>query len=482
MAGSTTVYDVVTRYRTEHGAATGGTRQYRTEVDGLSRSLGSAQAMAGAVFVGLSKFVGLAGGMASVGFAVHAGITRTFRNLNEELNSSLALAAQLNLAFNFAGDPAENFRLSLGAARGLMSDLTRDAARLPGELSDFVGIARQISGAVFGGGGDIGTLRGLTARVALAAPAAGQSPDDAARQTMRALFGTASVGDNPLFAMMLGSRLFGPGMTAESFNKLPAAERLQKFDEALAKLTDNPMFRSEVIRTFDTQLGTLADNLFGINGIISQVGGREAFDAVLDGLVSLNQGIERNVPTIVSGMAQLRGEIEFWADAVKRLWYGMATGAGLLYEVSPLGNLGTPGEAAGKGYELLLKNPYDAARALAGTLRNGELPTLENLQKEMHRADMVRMYTDLAARNARKSARGLPLDESGIVPPPNATPTPAVTHNTVHQTNYIQVDLKSDDSPEAVAVKLGKAMEIAEKHPRRSSRALSLLPTSRALE
>lgn len=476
---ATTIYDVVTRYRTETGAATVGTRRYGEEAMRTGSALGLAQTKATALFGTLARFAGVAGGIAGVGYAIHRSLTATFTNLNAEMNSSLALAAQVNLAFRFDADPAANFVASMKVSKDLMAGLSRDAARLPGQLSDFVGIAQIISGSVFSGGGKPEQVRSLTAKVALAAPSAGQSAADAGQQAMRILFGTASVGDNPLFRNMLGGQLFGPGMTTEKFNALPAAERLQRFDEALSKLTDNPIFRSSIIRTFDTQLGTLADNLFGINGIVTQAGGRELFDSLLGQLTDLNTSLETKMPSIVGNLSMFRAEIGRWADLIgsagsfamhgpsgNRTWNffeGAASGV-----VAELGSQ-TAGAIGGAYTELLA--------TLNVHRQKGGVGTIADLQAEVRRLELLRYY-ESGQGKAPAARRNSPLS-GGADSKPEATNKPAVpAAPVVHQTNYIQVDLHSDDSPEAIAVKIGKAMEIAERHPKRSARAIAMMPTA----
>lgn len=476
-AAATTRYQVVTSYRTEAGQATSGLAGYRREAESTTRALRGTQVATRdwgmTALVWGSRIAATLG----AGMIAHRAIGATFSNLNTELNSSIQLASQLNLAFEYSSDPVQNFSRSLGDARGLIRDLATDAARLPGELSDFISVSRQISGAVFAGGGSIDTLRQLTARVALAAPAAGQTTDDAGRQTMRALFGTASVGDNPLFAMMLGSQLFGPGMDAERFNKLPAAERLQKFDEALARLTDNPMFRSEIIRTFDTQIGTLADNLFGMEGLLTRMGGRELYEAALSGLVSLNEAIETYTPGIVSGFDSLRTQIGF-------LWEILSNFTGAI-QPAGVGRVSQEQDRIGKEIRSFFGYVKDSVLAEAMVLSNWArhgIPLGPGGQPRSYYEQVYEAHARMqAAQRGPGAAEGLlgggiagAFAGSGKPPPRGGTGGLPTAGTVVYQTNHITVDLKSDDSPEGIAVKLASAMEKAEKHPTRSRRAPTL--------
>jgi hypothetical protein len=473
---SETEYRVVTRYISDTRQATPGLRGYGDAAKDTSRHLRDATASSMALGGAALRMVGTFVTLASVGYAIQRGLTATFRNLNEELNVSLSMAAQLNLAFQFSNDPGKNFATSLAASRDLLADIASDAAKLPGTATDYYRIASSISGAVFAAGGDTNQLRETTKLVGIAAPAAGQSQSDAANQAMRVLFGTASVGDNPLFAMMLGSQLFGPGMTTEKFNKLDPAERLEAFNTALEKIVTDD-YLAAVVHTFDTQFGTLTESIVGSTGILAEIGGQELFEGLLDGLVELNEGIEGYTPTIVSGLASLRNEFGVWASVISE-WIGLLG--------PPAGWNGGAELTAALAYARDFgKHVYDSvtveAMATANIAKNGGVGAGRTYQDYVDEA-----YRDLQ-RDRQFSGTFARPDLSGLEEKPKrrggaagSKDGPATSKTVIHQTNNIQIDLKSDDSPEAVAVKVGEGMRLAARHPTMAARRPALVPAPRS--
>lgn len=469
---SETEYRVVTRYISDTRQATPGLRGYGDAAKDTTRHLRDATASSMALGGAALRMLGAFAGVATIGLAIKSGLTASFQNLNTELNASLSMAAQLNLAFEFKKNPAENFTASLQQARTLLGDLAADAAKLPGTATDYYRIAASISGAVFAAGGDVEGLRKTTKLVGIAAPAAGQSQGDAANQAMRVLFGTASVGDNPLFAMMLGSKLLGPGMTTQKFNELAPAERLESFNAALEKIVTDD-YLAAVVHTFDTQFGTLTESIVGSTGILAEIGGRELFEGMLDGLVSLNEAIDENTPAILSHALEIR-------SALRELGDGLGWFFDKLESIATIGGLTQGAEgfvmdgvykaqdwfraiertkaegltAANPGYNDAIRryyNSYQGGRETFGNVEGG--------------------YSTAAERPTPPSKRrGAAGGKDGA----------ATSKTVIHQTNNIQIDLKSDDSPEAVAVKVGEGMRIAARHPTMAGRRPALVPAPRS--
>jgi hypothetical protein len=461
--GATTYYDVVTRYRMQDGATSDLNRYTRStnraddavnrlqrRTRGLSRGMRTLALIAGPAMGGMM-------GLAAVGY----GAIKTFRNLNQEINSTIQLAAQVNLAFRFEGaqNAAQNFNLSMGASRKVFRELVRDAARLPGELSDFIGIAKQISGGVFAGGGNLQTMRALTARVALAAPAAGAGFQEAGLGAMQMLFGVARV-TNPLFKMLAGQGLLPK---AEIFNALTATERLRRLDEALAKLTDNEMFRKNILGTWDTQLGTLADNLFGVQGIMGQLLSGP-MGGMLDWLTRLNETLTEKTPGIVEGIRQI-------VDAINLLGT-ISTDLVSDWERNYFLRGGLVGMAARNMPEKL------GTQLVASTV--GWWRGITRFRDPW--AEYQRAYTDLRSKHFRReNLRFLEGQEDlagmlGIGPGAAGFTLRDVPNAKIEQNFHIKLDLKSDDAPDAVALKIEKAMEKVGRHPTTVSRGLSALP------
>ena len=323
-AAATTYYDVVTRYRVENLAAgqiahydtavtraARGTNRLHTATRGVSRSFMLMGRMVGPA-------IGTAVGIGAVGLAG----AKSFKNLNAELNSSIQLAGQLNLAFKYAEDPAENFVIAMTKSKSIFKDLVKDAAKLPGELSDFMGIARMIAGPTFAAGGSTDQFRKLIAKIALTAPAAGGGFDETGRGAMMMLQGRSRIA-NPLTAYLRSNQLLG-GNDIASFNALSAVDRLRVLDEALSKIADNPMFRKAILNTFDTQLGTLSDTLFGISGVGGGVFG-DTFQDILGSLTEFNVELDAKVPKMVSSFRMLGSSIGDLFSLLGHLPWGVIT-------------------------------------------------------------------------------------------------------------------------------------------------------------
>ena len=460
---ATTFYDVVTRYTVQAGGAA-------NKLDRLDRATLRATRSQGALHVATAKtggafrmvgrmMVPMMGGMlgvAAAGMAVH----KTFKNLNLQMNSTLNLAAQINLGTAFSDDPIKNFNMALRVSRGLVRDLTKDAAKLPGELADFIGISSMISGAVMAGGGTDETIRKLTAKVALATPAAGGDFQAAGRQTMRILFGTGSVGDSTLLAMMMPIfRTMGIKDTT-ALNAMTATKRLKAFDEALGKFTDNPMFRSKVIDTFDTQMGSLADNLFGQQGVMGQLGS-PYFGGLIEGLTDLNAALSNNMDSIVENFRLI-------GDVIVTLGDRIANNPILNFYASAYG-------AIGSAYSAVAKTGMRVGATAAGAVLDPNFLTSPIWDS------YGRAKTDIENRATYRSNANFQLEQQGLAAQLGFGDgakkfEPKVPSNQITQTFNIRLDLKSDDATDAVAIKIKDAALKAMRHPTTVQRALQIVP------
>ncbi len=474
---ATTIYDVVTRYRIEDQATTPA-RRVRTEMDRTAVATRSTVAN----FAMLSRYVGP---MLSMATAI--GVTRrVVSGLNEETNRTIQLASQFNLAFKFDADPARQFAASMRESQKLVGEIISDAARLPGESKDFFGILALISGAGFRAGAGAQGVRRMTANLAMAAPFAGQNPEDAGRQAFRMLSGQTSIGDNPLFATLTASGLLP---SAAKFNAQPLARRFEMLDAALKKLVDNPFFRELVTNTPDTQWSTLKDLLFGPRGIGGQLMSGPYSD-IVSGLRTLNEGLSTNVPGIVAGIQNLFG-----------LLGGVPTAAHSGMNAPIFSNEGQLGLRS----SLLARS---ALRDLIGAKEYGYLPTADRDQitsllsvyyrNSLH--DPGGPYSEQSIAQALSGvraqiggreisgsdeplARGITIPKlmemiSGSMQAARGLRAPVGELRneeapSVTNTFHVRIDLKTDDSPEAIALSFEKAMDRMSWAPKRARRGIA---------
>jgi hypothetical protein len=168
--------------------------------------------------------------------------------LNKELeNTQIALAAIFGANGITASMPE-----GMGVAADVMSQMRKDAAALPGEFRDLVGIFKTVAIPGFQAGASINELRDLSAQAMAVSQVMGLGTEQTARELAMLLEGRAGAHN------VLGMRLAGlGGERAEAFNKLPAAERLERVRKELEKFA--PAIEA-YSHSFEGLSSTLVDN------------------------------------------------------------------------------------------------------------------------------------------------------------------------------------------------------------------------------
>jgi hypothetical protein len=490
MAGATatTIYDVITRYHVQNagaaemaGYSNSVSRASRRSAT-LTRSTGRLTRSFSMLGRALGPIVGGAGVIGVAGFGIAA--AKGFGNLNRELNATITLASQLNLGFKYTEDPAENFVASMTKARGVFKDLVKDAAALPGEVNDFLGIARMIGVPTFMAGGSTDQFRQLIGKIALATPSTGGSFDTAGLGVMKMLQGRG-IRRNPLTAFMESGKLL-QGMSLEQYNKQSPAERLRILDEGLSKLVDNPMFRSAVLNTFDTQMGTLSETIFGVTGIMGQfLAG--PFESALKALTDYNRELEDKVPGIVT-------ELNQFTMAMKDLWTVLTGGGGLAS--GPIGFLNA-------------MNTKFATGVLGGLEKTADYLKWQPPERESRGwrnawgafSSDDEKSAEIASYKAFMEHQGVMRDlvKNPVFPEKGVDPIERALYESmtgrgeldgefrekgavakVIQNFTVKVAVSTDESPEAVAVKIRDALGRATATPTVAGRGVRLLPTGGA--
>jgi len=207
----------------------GGFASKAESLDGLFAKVGGAASKIGDAFEGaVEKAASLAGTMAKLGGAAAIGaLAYGVVGINNELEKT-----EISLAAIFNANGITNFTGGMALAADQMAKMRRDAAALPGETRDLVGIFRMVSVPGFQAGGTVDELRKLSGSAMAAGSVMGLPMEQVARETAMLLQGRAG-GHN-----VLGMDL---GITAHGFNEKSAAERLKivtaelgKFEPAIA--------------------------------------------------------------------------------------------------------------------------------------------------------------------------------------------------------------------------------------------------------
>lgn len=496
MPAATTYYDVVTRYRVDDHATPGLDRYGRSMAkatranQGFQRSGRTLSRTLGYTAAALAPVVGGLVGIAAFGYGAY----KAFENLNTELNATIQLGAQLNLAFKFDDDPAKNFVGAMRFGRTVFRDLVKDAAALPGEMSDFLGIMTSISGPVFAAGATPNEMRELIAKIALATPAAGGSFSQSGLAASMMLSGAARQ-TSPLTRFMVMSGLLkresGEKLNVSTWNALmksDAREGLQVFTRGLSKFVDDPAYRKAILGTFETQLGTLSELLFGSTGITGQLFG-DQFDGFIEGMIEFNATIVEYTPSIVTGLNEM-------GLSIQGLWE--------IVNIIPWGSLATPF----LGWKDMFQDTarfwgkqgrkLTALKAFKATSEYNPGYYLPGVTEANNRAfdrfygkvlrgeefDTViapQLFGVSDADMARYRANAI-----GELSQPRKDLAEAQSKNTaaagdISQTFNIKLDLTSDESPEAIAVKIAKAVETVGNATTTTNRVLSMVPSPSAV-
>ncbi|HEY1697992.1 MAG TPA: hypothetical protein VGG39_37790 [Polyangiaceae bacterium] len=228
-----------------------------SKLDGLSGTLGRvgheastlAGSLAGAFEGAVEGAASLAATLGEVGAAAAVGaVTYGTLLLNKELESTqIALAAIFG-----ANGITSSMPEGMSVAGDVMAQMRKDAAALPGEFKDLIGIFKTISVPGFQAGANIDQLRALSAQAMAVSQVMGLPMEQASREFAMLLEGRAGAHN------VLGMRLAGlGGEKAEAFNKLPAAERLERVRAELEKFA--PAIEA-FSHSFEGLSSTLVDN------------------------------------------------------------------------------------------------------------------------------------------------------------------------------------------------------------------------------
>lgn len=270
-----------------------------------ARTMSSAYAEVGKNIIGAFE----AGGDAIVkygGIAATAGIG-LLTNSALELHSSLE-KTEMSLASIFTvGGATSNLNEGMKLAHETMGKMRKDAADLPGEFQDLVGIMRQVSTTGLQMGMSVPDIEKLSARTMAAAATMGMNSQQAARELVMTLQGR--VGAHNPFATQLG---ITPGAEADKYRGLSAQDRLKdvnsrlgKYDSAIAAFGG----------TWDAQSSQLVDHGKKFLGDSTQ----PLFDKAKDALKDINEWLGANTATTTKWATIIGGHLGNAFEEGKRI-------------------------------------------------------------------------------------------------------------------------------------------------------------------
>lgn len=203
-------------------------QETQRETSKLGDSMSSLGSKAARAFTGAVEKVGmLTVALAAAGAAAGVGaVTHGVLALNKELeNTKISLAA----VFSTQG-VARDMTDGLAKAADTVARMRRDAAALPGEMSDLLTIFQTIAPSGFQSGASRQQLEGLAAQAMAASKVLSIQSDQAGRELAMLLEGRA--GAHNVLGMRLG---IGADEQASAFNRLSAADRLKRITDELKK-------------------------------------------------------------------------------------------------------------------------------------------------------------------------------------------------------------------------------------------------------
>jgi hypothetical protein len=247
--------------------------------------------------------VGSAIGKLAIGAGV-AAVTYGVVKLNEELETT-----RISLGAIFAAEgQAGNLNAGLELASDTIVKMRRDAGDLPGEFEDLLNIMTTTAIPAFQAGMDVEGLRELSSKLMATGVVASMPLDMVAREAAQLMSGRAG-GHN-----VLGMRLMGlHGEAAKQFNKLTAAERLEKINTELEKYKGAI---AEFGRGFEATSSTVVDNAKEWLRMLTQ----PLFEGITMDLAGINEWFGQN-EALLASWAQYIGQklVEAWEWGKKKI-------------------------------------------------------------------------------------------------------------------------------------------------------------------
>jgi hypothetical protein len=306
-------------------------------LDTLFAKVGAtASSIGGAIEGAVDKAASLVGTFAKLG-AVAVGGTLVYgvAKLNNELErTQIALAAIFK-----ANDLTTSIDAGMGLAGSVMKQMRRDAAELPGEFRDLVGIFKTVSVPGFQAGASINELRKLSAMAMSVSAVVGLPMEQTARELALLMEGRAGAHN------VLGMRLAGlGGEKAHAFNKLSAPERLRVVTKELEKFAGAiDLYK----KSFDGLSSTLIDN--GKKFLSAATG--PLFERVKGTLGGVNEWFDKNeasIDTFAGRIGERLGaaydvvlaKIHAWGPAIEEFVQHASGKLAHLWEKLPGGDVG----------------------------------------------------------------------------------------------------------------------------------------------
>ena len=302
----------------------------------------------------LSRAFAALAGAAGLGVAVR-GVLGLHTSIQE---------AQAGMATLLSAQTGAGIVQTLGVAKGLVSDLRKDAAIGVGELGDYISGLQGILGPGLAAGASLQQLRELT-RLSLAAGFALRGQEGlhlAPRDVMQAMTSGANQVETPIVTQALSAI----GVTSQAFNKLDPAKRLEALNRAFAAFGPGVALMG---KSWSAQMSTLQDQVKGLVVRLTT----PLFDRWSGQLAGANRWL-------VANAGQMGIIVDRWGVKLLSLWDGLIRRAEVFAALSvaayaaPGLTQGVGGAIKGAGGTLLsaakgfISDPLGVGRSVGGAL------------------------------------------------------------------------------------------------------------------
>ncbi len=294
------------------------------------------------------KMIEIGSVAAKVGIAGAFGLaTYGVVKYNNELEKT---RIQLGALFS-AGGAAQGIHSGMDMAGSVMKQMRKDAAALPGEFGDLMGIMTMISTPGLRAGASVDQLRSLAAQAMATGATVGMPLDQVAREFAMLIEGRAGAHN------VFGMRAVGlSGERAEEFNKLAPDERLKRIGTELARFAP----AIEVYKTsFEGMSTTMLDSAKSLLGKVTE----PLFGKVKSSLMFINDWFDGNETFLKTKADAIGSKLAYAFDqgkaALAEWWPAIEAFGQNAYAklVEVWADLGPTIKSAGESLKAFLKDP-----------------------------------------------------------------------------------------------------------------------------
>lgn len=266
------IYTVVSEFRFDVAQAVLGSEQLQGKVEGLSNSVNNA----------VESIKGLGVGMVAQLTGLQAGITGFFSSAigasDKFLNSQLSFTQIIDANMEHLTGTIGTMNEKMAVSKKIMGDIAADARHFGLPASDLLEMTKTMSAMLVPkglAGENFKGARDISRNLLKSAPNLGIDPADVQGQLLRAVEGSASMGDT-LFRRLLteAPEPFKNAKVkdAKGFNALDTAKRFGILSDAMAKFSSNTDILEMRAKTLNGMMQQVKDTFTGFTSVLKPIG------------------------------------------------------------------------------------------------------------------------------------------------------------------------------------------------------------------